>query len=43
MGQVLAKDLRLAQNLHISPICTFTIQVMGCVVGALFNYIMMLT
>ncbi|KAJ9214069.1 hypothetical protein DTO166G4_4335 [Paecilomyces variotii] len=43
MGQVLAKDLRLAQNLHISPICTFTIQVTGCIVGALFNYIMMLT
>ncbi|KAJ5832835.1 peptide transporter MTD1 [Penicillium riverlandense] len=43
MGQVLAKDLRLAQNVHLSPRCTFFVQVGGCVVGALFNYIMMLT
>lgn len=43
MGQVLAKDLRLAQNVHLSPRCTFFVQIGGCVVGALFNYIMMLT
>lgn len=43
MGQVLAKDLRLAQNVHLSPQATFFVQVFGCVVGALFNYVMMLT
>ncbi|KAL1989102.1 hypothetical protein VTN96DRAFT_5865 [Rasamsonia emersonii] len=43
MGQVLAKDLRLAQNVHLSPRCTFFVQVAGCVIGALFNYLMMLT
>jgi hypothetical protein len=43
MGQVLAKDLRLAQNVHLSPRSTFFVQVTGCVVGALFNYVMMLT
>lgn len=42
-GQVLAKDLRLAQNVHLSPRCTFFVQVCGCVIGALFNYVMMLT
>ena len=43
MGQILARDLKMAQYVHLSPRCTYTIQVMGCVVGALFNYIMMLT
>ncbi|KAJ5081067.1 OPT superfamily oligopeptide transporter [Penicillium angulare] len=43
MGQVLAKDLRLAQNVHLSPRNTFFVQVLGCVIGALFNYVMMLT
>ncbi|RDK41660.1 OPT superfamily oligopeptide transporter [Aspergillus phoenicis ATCC 13157] len=41
-GQVLAKDLRLAQQVHLSPKCTFFVQVMGCIIGALFNYVMML-
>ncbi|KAJ6014378.1 OPT superfamily oligopeptide transporter [Penicillium herquei] len=43
MGQVLAKDLRLAQNVHLSPRSTFFVQVVGCLIGALFNYVMMLT
>ncbi|TPR06570.1 hypothetical protein CAN33_0023235 [Aspergillus niger] len=41
-GQVLAKDLRLAQQVHLSPKCTFFVQVVGCIIGALFNYVMML-
>ncbi|PWY87384.1 OPT superfamily oligopeptide transporter [Aspergillus heteromorphus CBS 117.55] len=41
-GQVLAKDLRLAQQVHLSPRCTFFVQVLGCIIGALFNYVMML-
>ncbi|PYI13003.1 OPT superfamily oligopeptide transporter [Aspergillus japonicus CBS 114.51] len=41
-GQVLAKDLRLAQQVHLSPRCTFFVQVSGCIIGALFNYVMML-
>lgn len=41
-GQVLARDLRLAQNIHLAPRCTFFIQVVGCIVGAVFNYVMML-
>jgi OPT oligopeptide transporter protein len=42
-GEILAKDLRLAQNVHLSPRCTFFVQMAGCIIGALFNYIMMLT
>lgn len=41
-GQYLLKDLKLAQYVHLSPKCAFTVQCMGCLVGALFNYIMML-
>ncbi|KIW00506.1 OPT family small oligopeptide transporter [Verruconis gallopava] len=43
MGQVLARDLKLAQYVHLSPRSTFTAQILGCVVGALMNYSMMLT
>lgn len=42
-GLLLLKDLKLAQYVHLSPICTFTFQTIGCVIGALFNYIMMLS
>ena len=42
-GQLLLRNLKLAQYVHLPPRCTFTVQVLGCVVGALFNYIMMLT
>jgi hypothetical protein len=43
MGQLLARDLKLAQYVHLSPRHTFTIQVMGCLVGAIMNYAMMIT
>ena len=42
MGQVLARDLKLGQYVHLAPRCTFTVQVIGCLVGALMNYVMML-
>lgn len=42
-GQLLLRDLKLAQYVHLAPRCTFTVQVLGCVIGALFNYIMMIT
>jgi len=42
MGQLLARDLKLAQYVHLSPRHTFTIQVMGCLVGAIMNYAMMI-
>jgi hypothetical protein len=40
-GQLLLRDLKLAQNAHLSPKCTFTAQMLGCVIGAIFNYIIM--
>ncbi|GAM88615.1 hypothetical protein ANO11243_066490 [Dothideomycetidae sp. 11243] len=40
-GQLLARDLKLAQYAHLSFKATFTFQVLGCVIGAIFNYIMM--
>lgn len=43
MGQLLARDLKLAQYVHLSPRHTFTIQVTGCLVGAVMNYAMMIT
>jgi hypothetical protein len=43
MGQLLARDLKLAQYVHLSPRNTFTIQVLGCLVGAIMNYVMMIT
>ncbi|KAF2722237.1 OPT-domain-containing protein [Polychaeton citri CBS 116435] len=43
MGQVLAKDLKLGQYVHLAPRVTFFVQVAGCIIGALFNYIMMIT
>jgi len=42
-AQVLAKDLKLAQYVHLSPRATFVAQIMGCILGALFNFIIMLT
>jgi hypothetical protein len=41
MGQLLARDRKLAQYVHLSPRCTFTIQIFGCLVGAVLNYVMM--
>jgi len=40
-GQLLLRDLKMAQLAHLSPKCTFTAQMLGCVIGAIFNYIMM--
>ena len=42
-GQLLAKDVKLAQYCHLPPRVTFLVQVMGCIVGALFNWVMMHT
>lgn len=42
-AQLLARDLKLAQYVHLSPRHTFTIQVMGCVTGAIMNWVMMIT
>ncbi|KAK6410443.1 hypothetical protein LTR81_015338 [Elasticomyces elasticus] len=41
--QVLAKDLRLAQYTHLPPRITFGLQILGCVVGALLNWVMMIS
>lgn len=41
-GTLLLRDLKLAQYVHLSPIATFTFQMIGCIIGALLNYVMML-
>jgi uncharacterized oligopeptide transporter (OPT) family protein len=40
MAEVLAKDLKLGQYMHLAPRATFFVQMSGCIIGALFNYIM---
>jgi len=40
-GILLAEDLRLAQYAHLAPRVTFTFQMFGAAIGAIFNYIMM--
>lgn len=40
-GMLLLKDLKLAQYTHLSPRATFTVQMVGTVVGSIFSYIMM--
>lgn len=42
-GQYLLRDLKLAQQNKLSPKCTFVTQIVGCIFGALLNYVMMLT
>ena len=42
-AQLLSRDLKLAQYVHLSPRHTFTIQVMGCMIGAIFNWVMMIS
>ncbi|KAK5991876.1 Sexual differentiation process isp4-like protein [Cladobotryum mycophilum] len=42
-GFLLLRDLKLAQQNKLSPKATFVSQVIGCVVGALLNYVMMIT
>jgi hypothetical protein len=36
-AQLLAKDLRLAQQNHIPPRITFLLQICGCLVGGIFS------
>ncbi|KAI4765438.1 OPT superfamily oligopeptide transporter [Aureobasidium sp. EXF-3400] len=43
MAEVLAKDLKLGQYMHLAPRTTFFVQMCGCILGALFNYIMMIS
>ncbi|KAG9691583.1 OPT superfamily oligopeptide transporter, partial [Aureobasidium melanogenum] len=43
MAEVLAKDLKTGQYMHLAPRTTFFVQICGCIVGALFNYIMMIS
>jgi len=40
-GQLLLKDLKIAQYAKLPPRCTFTVQMVGTLVGAIFNYVMM--
>jgi hypothetical protein len=40
-AQLLAKDLRLAQYSHLTPYLTFCLQCAGCIIGAIFNWVMM--
>jgi hypothetical protein len=42
-GWLLLRDLKLAQQNKLSPTATFITQVIGCVMGALLNYVMMIT
>lgn len=41
-GILLLRDLKLAQQNKLSPKATFTTQVIGCIMGALLNYVMMI-
>lgn len=41
-GQLLLRDLKLAQQNKLSPKATFVTQIIGCVMGALLNYVMMI-
>lgn len=40
-GSLLCQDLKLAQYGHLAPRVTFTMQMIGTFIGAIFNYIMM--
>lgn len=42
-GELLAKDMKLAQYAHLPPQCTFIVQCAGCMIGAIFNWVMMFT
>ncbi|EGO56086.1 hypothetical protein NEUTE1DRAFT_64387 [Neurospora tetrasperma FGSC 2508] len=42
-GILLLRDLKLAQQNKLSPRATFTTQMIGCVIGALLNYVMMIS
>jgi len=40
-GQLLLRDLKIAQYAKVSPRCAFTVQVAGTLLGSLLNWIMM--
>jgi OPT family oligopeptide transporter len=40
-GMGLLKDLKMGQYTHLSPRCTFTVQMVGTIIGSIFSYIMM--
>lgn len=42
-GELLARDMKLAQYAHLPPQCTFLVQIIGCCVGAIFNWVMMIS
>ncbi|RSL39716.1 hypothetical protein CEP54_016270 [Fusarium duplospermum] len=42
-GFLLLRDLKLAQQDKLAPKATFTTQVIGCILGALLNYVMMIS
>jgi OPT family oligopeptide transporter len=42
-AQLLLKDLKIAQYAKLPPRCTFTVQMVGTIIGAIFNYIMMVS
>ena len=42
-GQWLLRDLKLAQLAHLPPKATFTAQMLGTVIGAIFDYVMMIS
>lgn len=42
-GELLAKDMKLAQYAHLPPHVTFISQCAGCIIGALFNWVMMVS
>ncbi|KAJ6572830.1 OPT oligopeptide transporter protein-domain-containing protein, partial [Mycena vulgaris] len=42
-GIKLLGDLKLGQYLKIPPKVNFVVQILGCIVGALLNYVMMLS
>lgn len=42
-GQWLLRDLKLAQLAHLTPRATFTAQMLGTVIGAIMDYVMMVS
>ncbi|TID15601.1 OPT superfamily oligopeptide transporter [Venturia nashicola] len=42
-GHLLLKDLKFAQYTHLSPRCTFAMQMSGTIIGSIFSYLMMST
>lgn len=40
-GIQLLQDLKLGQYIKIPPQVNFVVQILGCIVGAILNYVMM--